>query len=91
MKLFLKLTFLLLLSIVAGTSSACDACGCSASGLSGGMFPQIHMAVDLSRFFNGTSDSLSVASKPMIHDPGAKAVKAAHRFQEAFEFEHLHQ
>ena len=41
MKLILKLTFLLLLSIVAGTSSACDACGCSASGLSGGMFPQI--------------------------------------------------
>jgi hypothetical protein len=53
--------------------------------------PQIHMAVDLSRFFNGTSDSLSVASMPMIHDPGAEAVKAANRFQEAFEFEHLHQ
>jgi hypothetical protein len=53
--------------------------------------PQIHMAVDLSRFFNGTSDSLSVASIPMIHDPGADAVKAANRFKEAFEFEHLHQ
>ena len=53
--------------------------------------PQIHMAVDISKFFNGESDSLSVAAMPMIHMPGADAVKAADRFKEAFEFEHLHQ
>lgn len=33
--------FLLLFIMVAGNSFACDVCGCSASGLSGGMFPQI--------------------------------------------------
>ena len=52
--------------------------------------PQIHMAVDLSRLFNGSNDSLSVAATPMIHMPGAGAVNTANRFQEAFEFEHLH-
>jgi hypothetical protein len=52
--------------------------------------PQIHMAVDIAKLFNGTSN-LSVAATPMVHMPGADAVAIADRFQEAFEFEHLHE
>ena len=52
--------------------------------------PQIHMAVDIAKLFNGTSN-LSVAATPMIHMPGTGAVAIADRFQEAFEFEHLHE
>lgn len=52
--------------------------------------PQIHMAVDLSRLFNGNAN-LDITSTQMVHMPGADASAAADRFQEAFEFEHLHE
>lgn len=65
--------------------------GSTAMNVRPGAAPQIHLRVDMSKFFNGENgDNLSVASMPMVHMPGANAVTIAERFKHAFEFEHLH-
>jgi hypothetical protein len=65
--------------------------GSTAMSVRPGSAPQIHMRVDISKFFNGESgDNLSVATLPTLHMPGANAVSMAERFKHAFEFEHLH-
>lgn len=51
--------------------------------------PQIHLRVDLGAVFGGASP-IKVATTSTIHMPGADAKAAADNFQQAFEFEHIH-
>jgi hypothetical protein len=51
--------------------------------------PQVHMVVDIAQIFNG-ANTLSVATTPMVHMPGAMAVGLQTNFASGFEYEHLH-
>lgn len=51
--------------------------------------PQVHVAVNVANFFNGTTN-LVVANNSMLMMPGATAAEIADRYQDMFEFEHIH-
>lgn len=50
---------------------------------------QAHIAVDIAQAFNA-SPALVIATTDMIHMPGADAVAMSGRYQQMFEFEHIH-
>lgn len=54
-----------------------------------GASPQVHLSVDVANFFNGTTN-LVVANGSMLMMPGAGAAAIADRYQNMFEFEHVH-
>lgn len=51
--------------------------------------PQIHLSVDVANFFNGTTN-LVIANNSNMMMPGAGAAAIADRYQNMFEFEHIH-
>lgn len=50
---------------------------------------QAHISVDVAQAFNA-SPALVIATTDMIHMPGADAVAMSGRYQQMFEFEHIH-
>lgn len=51
--------------------------------------PQVHVGVDAAQAFN-SAPALLIANTAMIHMPGAAASEMATRYQNMFEFEHIH-
>jgi len=54
-----------------------------------GSKPSIHLNVNVKNLFDG-STTLSIASNPMTHMPGAMAVSLAKNFADGFMFDHIH-
>ncbi|UPT67238.1 MAG: hypothetical protein M0D57_00625 [Sphingobacteriales bacterium JAD_PAG50586_3] len=54
-----------------------------------GAASQAHVAVDVAQAFNA-SPALVIANTDMIHMPGADAAAMSSRYQNMFEFEHIH-